>query len=271
MGFSRVFYNFVIMEKYNKRMGDFRITENAAIAENYSLLKLIPVEGLLSDSAIRPGQFVQVVTPNNATYLRRPISICYIDNDANEMWLLIRKAGDGTRALCDQPNGATINMIYSLGNGFDLSEAGSSPLLIGGGVGVAPLLNLGAELNRQGIKPTFLLGARSAKDVLLAEEFAKYGDVHVSTEDGSAGEKGLVTTNTILNSEFTHIYCCGPMPMMKAIAKIAREKSTPCEVSLENVMACGVGACLCCVEKTTAGNVCVCKEGPVFNIDQLLW
>jgi dihydroorotate dehydrogenase electron transfer subunit len=138
-------------------------------------------------------------------------------------------------------------------------------------VGVAPLLYLGATLKEQGTAPTFLLGGRSAKDVLLLDEFQKYGRVLVTTEDATMGEKGFVTNHSVLNESFSQIYTCGPTPMMKAVARYATEKGIECEASLENMMACGLGACLCCVEKTKDGNVCVCKEGPVFNIKQLLW
>lgn len=117
----------------------------------------------------------------------------------------------------------------------------------------------------------FLLGARSAGDLLQVAEFGKVGKVHLSTEDGSVGEKGFVTVNSALSGHVDMIYCCGPSPMMKAVAAIAREKGVRCEVSLENMMACGLGACLCCVENTVKGNVCVCTEGPVFNIEMLNW
>jgi dihydroorotate dehydrogenase electron transfer subunit len=123
-----------------------------------------------------------------------------------------------------------------------------------------------------GCDVTFLLGARSAKDLLLLDKFGEYGRVLVTTEDGSFGEKGFVTQHSVLrNEKFDMVQCCGPTPMMKAVARYAREAEVTCEVSLENLMACGLGACLCCVEKTVEGNVCVCKEGPVFNIDRLLW
>ncbi|MCQ2291421.1 MAG: dihydroorotate dehydrogenase electron transfer subunit, partial [Muribaculaceae bacterium] len=141
-----------------------------------------------------------------------------------------------------------------------------------GGVGVAPLLQLGKVLNKLGKKVRFLLGARSASDLLLLDEFKRWGDVFVSTEDGSEGEQGFVTQHSVLNSTVDHIACCGPLPMMKAVANIAKSKGIDCEVSLENMMACGLGACLCCVEDTADnGHVCVCKEGPVFNINRLKW
>lgn len=254
-----------------KFMEDFIVSSNLETGANYSLLKLELPSGNISEKGIRPGQFVQVETPNNATYLRRPISVCFVDESKNQLWLLVRRAGAGTDAICDVKAGESLNLIYPLGNGFSInSKECQRTLLIGGGVGVAPLLYLGAKLDEAGCNPSFLLGARSEKDILLFDEFSKHGDVYVSTEDGTAGEKGLVTTNSILSSDFDMIYCCGPMPMMKAVAKIAREKNTDCEVSLENVMACGIGVCLCCVEKTVEGNLCVCKEGPVFNINRLL-
>lgn len=122
-----------------------------------------------------------------------------------------------------------------------------------------------------GQSPEFLLGARSVKDVLEIDEFNALGKVNISTEDGSLGEKGLVTLHSAWQNTYDMVYCCGPLPMMKAVAKICRENNIECEVSLENMMACGLGACLCCVEKTVKGNICVCTEGPVFNINSLTW
>ena len=165
-------------------------------------------------------------------------------------------------------------MVLPLGNGYTLPQdtAAVKPLLVGGGVGTAPMLMLGSTLAKMGCKPTFLLGARSSKDLLQLDEFQKLGDVYMTTEDGSMGEKGYVTQHSILNAQkFDMIYTCGPKPMMMAVAKYAKANDIECEVSLENTMACGVGACLCCVENTEEGHVCVCKDGPVFNIKKLLW
>jgi dihydroorotate dehydrogenase electron transfer subunit len=145
-------------------------------------------------------------------------------------------------------------------------------LLVGGGIGTAPLLYTGKILKNSGFNPIFLLGGRTKNDIVQIEEFRKLGIVHITTEDCSAGEKGFVTNHSALASEkFDKIYACGPKPMMVAVAKYAKERDIDCEVSLENMMACGIGACLCCVEKTVRGNVCVCTEGPVFNINQLTW
>lgn len=254
-----------------KYMWDMTVAENIGLGSLYSLLKLEPQGNELPE--IKAGQFVQVeIKDSKTTYLRRPISVNFVDYDNNRLWLLVRKAGEGTRHLSECAEDETVNIIFPLGNGFTVSKDIKKPLLVGGGVGVAPLLYLGKKIKDMGCEPVFLLGARSKADLLMLEEFEKLGKVCVSTEDGSAGEKGLVTTNSILNNEFDMIYCCGPMPMMKAVAKIATEKSTDCEVSLENKMACGLGACLCCVEKKNDGhNVCVCTEGPVFKSTELSW
>ena len=140
------------------------------------------------------------------------------------------------------------------------------------GRSLSPTAALDDALKRQGVEPTFLLGARTASDLLMLPLFNKYGRVYVTTEDGSMGEPGFVTNHSLLQQErFDRISTCGPTPMMKAVASYARRCETNCEASLENLMACGLGACLCCVEKTTEGNLCVCKDGPVFNIKKLLW
>lgn len=255
-----------------KRTLDFVIKCNEHFNANYSLMKISPADGSSIGDTL-PGQFVQLNVPDSkTTFLRRPISINFVDKDKNEMWLLIRNAGEGTKSLIAMQEGEILNVIFPLGGGFTIPEDTTSRLLlVGGGVGVAPMLYLGAVLKEKGYDVNFLLGARSEKDLLEADEFRKIGNLFVSTEDGSCGEKGLITYNTALQASWDFIYCCGPMPMMKAIAKYATKNNIACEVSLENKMACGIGACLCCVEDTSKGNVCVCTEGPVFNINQLKW
>ncbi len=249
---------------------DFKIVKNERLSDSYSLFVLEPINGELPE--MQPGQFVQVEVPNSkSTYLRRPISINYVDYANNQLWLLVRKAGEGTSSLMKLAENDVVNLMLPLGNGFTIFP-GETMLLIGGGVGVAPLLYLGKKAKEAGANVKFLLGARTENDLLELEKFEAVGDVFVSTENGGKGEKGFVTQHSVLNSgSFSRIACCGPMPMMKAVAKIAKDKSIECEVSLENVMACGLGACLCCVEDTVEGNVCVCKEGPVFNIKRLKW
>lgn len=258
-----------------KTITDFTIKSSTRLSETYALLKLTPADGSEVTPAM-PGQFVQVAVPDAPhTFLRRPISVNFIDRSDNTLWLLVRNAGEGTSRLCSLKAGEHLNIILPLGNGFSIPEADGDfrrPLLIGGGVGVAPLLFLGQALAESGHEPEFLLGARSRADLLELDEFERFGKVHLSTDDGSAGVHGVVTQHPVMHDPgISRIYCCGPAPMMKAVAAIAREREVDCEVSLENMMACGLGACLCCVENTVRGNVCVCTEGPVFNIKQLTW
>ena len=258
--------------KMKKYVLDLTVQSVERLHERYVLIKLTHNEQL---PEMLPGQFVEVrVDGSPSTFLRRPISINFVDYDKNELWLLVATVGDGTRWMAGLQAGDTLNCMLPLGNGFTLTNASENgaPLLVGGGVGVAPWLYLGKKLKESGVEPTFLLGARTKNDLLMLNEFEKYGRVLVTTEDGSMGERGFVTNHSVLQSEqFSLIQVCGPTPMMKAVARYARKSETRCEVSLENLMACGLGACLCCVEKTTEGNLCVCKDGPVFNIDRLQW
>lgn len=256
-----------IMKKY---LLDLTVKAVERIHERYVLIKLTDSKPL---PEMLPGQFIEVrVDGSSTTFLRRPISINFIDRKQNELWLLVATVGDGTHKLAELKEGNQLNCLLPLGNGFTPVHEGEKVLLVGGGVGVAPLLYMGAQMQQTGMEPTFLLGARTAKDLLLLDMFNRFGRVFVTTEDGSQGEKGFVTNHSILSDErFDRISTCGPTPMMKAVARYARSKGIDCEASLENLMACGLGACLCCVEKTTEGNLCVCKDGPVFNIKRLLW
>ncbi len=256
------------MKKY---LLDLRVKSAERIHERYVLIRLTDDRPL---PQMLPGQFVEVrIDGSPTTFLRRPISINFVDREQNELWLLVAAVGDGTRRLAQLKPGDMLNCLLPLGRGFTMPQSASERvLLVGGGVGVAPLLFMGAEMAARGIAPTFLLGARTASDLLMLDLFKRYGRVLVTTEDGSEGERGFVTQHSVLGQErFTRIATCGPTPMMKAVARYARQADVSCEVSLENLMACGLGACLCCVEKTTEGNLCVCKDGPVFNIQKLLW
>lgn len=265
---SRFFYYIIMKQKF---ILDLKVVSVERLNEKNVLIKLTH-DAELPD--MKPGQFVEVRVDGSAlTYLRRPISINFVDKERNELWLLVAEVGDGTRTIAAVKPGDTLNCVLPLGNGFTYPASSSdSLLLIGGGVGVAPLLYFGMLCKERGIAVTFLLGARTASDLLELDEFKKYGDVFVTTEDGTMGEKGYVTNHSILHERhFNQISTCGPKPMMVSVAKYARTAKIRCEASLENLMACGVGACLCCVEKTTEGNLCVCTEGPVFDVNQLLW
>jgi len=253
-----------------KKISDFTIVGKQSW-QRVALLRLKCEEQL---PEIRGGQFVQVrVDGSQQTYLRRPISIHDVDCQNNTIDLLIQEKHEGTKILCGLPIGSKVNLVYPLGNGFSVPENDDEILLVGGGIGIAPLLYFAKEIKKtRSKKIPFLLGGRSADDLVLLERFREIGEVYITTNDGSLGEQGFVTQHSLWKTmEINKIYTCGPMPMMKAVAKVAKENSIWCEVSLENQMACGIGACLCCVENTKEGNVCVCKEGPVFNINRLLW
>ena len=255
-----------------KHIIDLQVVSVEALGERFVLLKCTDPNAPLPP--MMPGQFAQLrVDGSKETFLRRPISINFVDTKLNQIWFLVQLVGAGSRALGCLREGDTLNALLPLGNGFSMPvSAEKKHLLVGGGVGTAPLLYLGAQMNLMGMRPTFLLGARTKDMLLQLEDFERVGDVYVTTEDGSAGEKGFVTQHSILfKQHFDRISVCGPSPMMKAVARFARANSVPCEVSLENMMACGLGACLCCVEKTVKGNVCVCTEGPVFDINELTW
>ena len=253
-----------------KKITDFRLIEKKEWAKSTYLL-------LQSDEPleeIKAGQFVQVrVDDAQHTYLRRPISIHDVDYQNRTITLLVQRVGEGSNKIADTELNDTLNIIYPLGNGFTMPEDKTqNVILVGGGIGIAPLYYLGKMLKENGVEPQFLLGGRSKTDLIMLEEFEAVGKVYITTNDGTLGEQGFVTEHSIWKEKkFDMIYTCGPKPMMMALTKMARENNIDCEVSLENLMACGLGACLCCVENTKEGNVCVCKEGPVININKLLW
>lgn len=250
------------MKKY---ITDFKIVEKKYLGDHYFTMTLQHPEKL---PEIAAGQFVEIDVPGNKqVMLRRPISIHDVDPDANTFKLLVQIVGKGTRTLSLLPVGSTLNMVYPLGHGFSLD--GKRVLLVGGGAGIAPLLHLSKCLHSKGVQPTILLGGRNIDLIPVRDEFTPYGTVGFATEDGSLGEKGLVTQHSLFTADYDHIYTCGPTPMMKAVARYALDKGIECEVSLENMMACGVGACLCCVVDSDEGHKCVCKEGPVFNAKKL--
>ena len=226
---------------------------------------LLALKSPISLYGIKSGQFVNVEVKDVADrILRRPISIYDVDKDNNILYLVVQRVGKATKKLSEIREREGISVIFPLGNGFEAK--GKKPLLIGGGVGVAPLYLLAKEFKKNNITPTILIGARTNEQLFLTNRYNAVGNLSISTEDGSVGEKGLVTQNTVLRNDFDVIYCCGPTPMMQAVSFFAQEKGIECFVSLENRMACGIGACLCCVNENKEGrNICVCTEGPVFN------
>ncbi len=253
-----------------KRIEDLIVIGNKQLTDDIFVIELVSGEKL---PELLPGQFVQVKVENSqSTFLRRPVSIHTVDYAKNSISLLVQIVGPGTATLSKLVAGSALNIIYPLGNHFSMPSEGEKILLAGGGCGVAPLLFLGQYLLLNGFKPEILLGFRNKKRVIEFEKYADMGPVYLTTEDGSMGEKGYITGHPVLSEKrYDRIYCCGPEPMMKAVASYSLEQGTECEVSLENLMACGIGVCLCCVTDTVRGHVCTCTDGPVFNVKDLKW
>lgn len=253
-----------------KKIQEFKIKEYQWLNDSSYIVVLESSEPI---PEIKPGNFAELEVPNASdVFLRRPISVLDVNHEHNTLSFYIKVIGKGTKKLGELTIGQQLSIIYPLGNSFSATKSRNA-LIVGGGSGIAPFILLGRALKKNNVDVTFLFGARTANEIVLTEEFSKYGKVIATTEDGSFGEKGLVTQHSVFkdNFPFDVIYTCGPDPMMKAIAKIAEEKNVDCEASLENMMACGFGACLCCVTETTSGNLCVCTEGPVFNTKVLKW
>ncbi|MFO8129390.1 MAG: dihydroorotate dehydrogenase electron transfer subunit [Bacteroidales bacterium] len=255
-----------------KRIQDFKVAGYTWLNRDSYLIELESEQDL---PGIAPGNFAEIKVPGNpGVFLRRPFSIFDVDYDYRVLSIFIKIIGEGTRALGSLNQGQPVSLIYPLGNTFSIPEKGPV-LIIAGGSGMAPFLLLGKKLKERSVNATYLLGGRTSEDLHMIETFSDYGQVFASTEDGSAGTQGVVTDHEVLKDKtlpFRMIYTCGPDPMMKAVARLARQRNIPCEASLEHMMACGFGACLCCVTETAEGkNVCVCTEGPVFNVKNLAW
>lgn len=253
-----------------KVLVDLTVKEVQHVNAN-SVLLVMQSEGPLPETL--PGQFAELrIDGTPSVVLRRPISVHGFDAGKNEIAFLVQVVGDGTRWLASLKEGDKVNVLMPLGNGFTMPvECGGRYLLVGGGVGSAPLYYLAEQLKEKGCDFVILIGTRSAKDLYRRDAYEALGRVEYTTEDGSLGEKGYVTNHSVLGEKFDRIYTCGPKPMMLAVAGYARENGIECEVSLENKMACGLGACLCCVEDTKEGHRCVCTDGPVFSINELKW
>ena len=224
-------------------------------------------------SAARPGQFVSLFSKDGSKLLPRPISICEIDKEKNRIRLVYRVVGKGTLEFSKFKAGDEIAVMGPLGNGFTLE--GTNAILIGGGIGIPPMLQLAKDLHAMGVKVQAVLGYRD--QLFLNEEFAPYGTVTISTEDGSVGTKGNVI-DAIKDNGLTAdmIFSCGPTPMLRGVKAYAMENGIRCQISMEEHMACGIGACLACVCKskekdhhTNVNNKRVCKDGPVFYCEEV--
>ena len=237
----------------------FEIIENTALTSTVYRMRLAG-----DTSAITaPGQFVNIKL--DGKFLRRPISVC--DCKEGELTLVYKVVGAGTAQMANMHVAEELDILTGLGNGYDLTTAGDRPLLLGGGVGVPPLYMLAKQLIAAGKTVSVVLGFNKASEVFYAEEFKALGcDVTVTTVDGSMGVKGFVTD--ALPTDYTYFYTCGPEPMLKAVY---RATNTSGQMSFEERMGCGFGACMGCSCKTITGYKRICREGPVMRKEEILW
>ena len=242
------------------KQGLFTIIENTQLTSTVWQMRLAG-----DTSAITaPGQFVNILLEGK--FLRRPISVC--DCDGDMLTLVYKVVGSGTAQMSQMERGQTLDILTGLGNGYSLAEAGDAPILLGGGVGVPPLYMLAKKLIEEGKKVSVVLGFNTADEIFYEEEFQSLGcDVYVTTVDGSRGIKGFVT-NAMETIDYTHFYTCGPEPMLKAVW---RTSVTSGQLSFEERMGCGFGACMGCSCKTLTGYKRICKEGPVMRKEEILW
>ena len=237
----------------------FEILENTALTKDVFKMVLSGDTSAITAS----GQFVNIQL--EGLYLRRPISIC--DWDEKTLTIVYKVVGKGTEAMSKMAPGVKLDVLTGLGNGYDLTKAGANPVLLGGGVGVPPMYGCAKRLVAMGIKPTVILGFNVKDEIFYEEEFKALGcRTIVTTVDGSYGVKGFVTN--ALPENYTHFYTCGPEPMLKAVYKAT---STSGQMSFEERMGCGFGACMGCSCKTLTGYKRICKDGPVMMKEEILW
>ena len=242
------------------KQGLYTIAENARLTDSVLRLRL---RGDVS-ALTAPGQFVNIRLDGN--FLRRPISVS--DWDEESFTLLYKVVGAGTKQLSEMQPGQTLDILTGLGNGFDVSDAGEAPLLIGGGIGAAPLYRLAKEFSRTGKPVTVILGFNTSDEVFYEREFRALGaKVLVTTADGSYGVKGFVTA-ALPGLDYSYYSACGPEPMLKAVFRAA---VTSGQLSFEERMGCGFGACVGCTCKTKYGDKRICKDGPVLEKEEIVW
>lgn len=226
-------------------------------------LRLLRLRGD-TEGAAGPGKFVEVSLPG--FFLRRPFSVCGVEGD--ELTLAVKLAGRGTQALHELPTGAQLEVLTGLGRGFDLARSGGAPLLLGGGSGTAPMLYLARELAALGTRPAAAIGFGTAAECCFEREFREVcSDLRVFTQDGSRGERGLVT-QALERGGYSFVYACGPLPMLRAVDE---GSAAPGQFSLEARMGCGFGACMGCTVETKNGPRRVCRDGPVFGLGEVRW
>ncbi len=244
------------------KQGLFSITQNEKIAQSIYKMRLSG-----DTSAIKKaGQFVNIKL--DGFFLRRPISVC--DYTAEELLIIYKVVGKGTEKMSAMEKGEQLDILTGLGNGYDLTVKTEKPVLIGGGVGVPPLYKLSKELKNQGKRVSVILGFNSEKEIFFEEEFMEIADrVLICTADGSYGIKGFVT-DAVKDIDFDYFFTCGPEPMFKALESTI-DKGISGQMSFEQRMGCGFGACMGCSCKTLTGNKRICREGPVLFREEIIW
>lgn len=241
------------------KQGCFEIIENTALTE--SVYKMV-LKGDVSEITA-PGQFVNIKL--DGLYLRRPISVCDVSGDT--LTIIYKVVGKGTKQMAGMQHGK-LDILTGLGNGYDLTLSGETPVLLGGGVGVPPMYLLAKKLIAQGKSVSVILGFNTQSEVFYEDAFRALGaNVVVTTVDGSYGQKGFVT-DALKTIEYSYFYTCGPEPMLKAVYKAS---TTSGQMSFEKRMGCGFGACMGCSCKTITGYKRICKEGPVMKKEEILW
>lgn len=240
--------------------GIYTVMSNIALT--HSVYKMV-LQGDTS-ALTAPGQFVNLTV--DGCFLRRPISV--YDWDETTITIIYKVVGEGTEKMAKWQKGYECDILVGLGNGFNMSRSGDTPLLIGGGVGIPPLYGLCKRLIAEGKKPTVILGFNEQREIFAKEAFEEIGaKTIVATVDGSVGVKGFVT-DAMKELSYSYFYTCGPMPMFKAIEKTAIGSG---EYSFEERMGCGFGACMGCSCKTKYGNKRICKDGPVLQREEIIW
>lgn len=240
------------------KQGKFKIVENIPLTEDVMRMVLSGDTSRITS----PGQFVNIRL--EGFFLRRPISVCDVEGD--RLTIIYKIVGRGTKAMAEM-TGGELDLLTGLGNGYDTEPSGDMPLLIGGGAGVPPMYLLARRLMEQGKKPQVILGFNTATEVFLEDEFRNLGaDVTVTTADGSYGIRGFVTD--AMNREYSYFYACGPQPMLKAVSDASK---TGGQLSFEERMGCGFGACMGCSCETLYGSKRICKDGPVLRKEEIIW
>lgn len=242
------------------KQGIFKIIENTPLTESVYKMVLSGDTSAITEC----GQFINIKLAGK--YLRRPISVC--DCDGGTVTILYKVVGGGTEQMAQMQVGENLDVLTGLGNGYDTSLSGNSPVLVGGGVGVPPLYMLAKKLIREGKTVSVILGFNTKNEIFYEDEFKALGaTVYVTTVDGSYGTKGFVT-DALKDIDYSYFYSCGPEPMLKALYKVS---NTSGQLSFEERMGCGFGACMGCSCKTITGYKRICKDGPIMLKEEILW